>query len=365
MSHTLSPVIVLGAGCVGLTTAIKLREKGFPVLVLAHHLPGDPLDPTYASPIAGAHHLSFADDNDWRQRHFDGTTFDYLWQESEDEQHAKEIGLMRLVQTEFYSEGEKHLRFMEQMPNFRIHSERERPAFATHCVSFTSLTIDPTFYLPHLVKRLLSLGGVIQRVPLLPSLAAAVAYHPSPLALVNCTGLGARDLHEVQDKTVHPVRGQVILLDAPWVKSGWTRQVGSLAGGEGGERTYIIPRASGDVIIGGTREKDDWLTTPRKETSANIQQRALEICPSLALSQNESSPFSLSSIIKTEVVGFRPTRDGGIRLEKGEHISRVPIVHNYGHGGYGWQSCYGCADEAVKLVGECVRDDVEHTKSKL
>jgi len=65
-------------------------------------------------------------------------------------------------------------------------------------------------------------------------------------------------LSDVQDGTVHPVRGQVVVLDAPWIKTGWTRQVGSLAGGEGGERTYVIPRASGEVIVGGTREVDDW-----------------------------------------------------------------------------------------------------------
>lgn len=119
MSHVLSPVIVLGAGCVGLTTAIRLREKGFPVLLLAHLLPGDPLDPTYASQNAGAHHLSFADASDWRQRSFDGTTFDVFWKESEDAAKGAAIGLLRLVQTEFYSGGEKHIRFLEQLPNVR------------------------------------------------------------------------------------------------------------------------------------------------------------------------------------------------------------------------------------------------------
>lgn len=118
--------------------------------------------------------------------------------------------------------------------------------------------MDPTLYLPHLLTTFLSLGGLVRRVPLLPSLASALAYAPGALALVNCTGLGSRDLEEVRDTTVHPVRGQVLLVKAPWVRSGWTRQVGSLAGGEGGERTYVIPRASGEVIIGGTREVDDW-----------------------------------------------------------------------------------------------------------
>ncbi|KAL8292286.1 hypothetical protein RQP46_001752 [Phenoliferia psychrophenolica] len=216
MSHALHPVVVLGAGCIGLTSAIRLRERGFPVVVLGAHLPGDALDATYASPIAGAHHLSFADDDDWRQRSLDGSTFDVLWRESEDADAAAKIGLLRLVQTEFYSKGEKHIRFLEQLPNFRVHSREERPSFADHCVSFTSLTIDPTFYLPHLVSRFLALGGIIQRVPVLASLEAALHHVPNATALVNCTGLGSRDLKEVLDKTVHPVRGQVLLLDAPW-----------------------------------------------------------------------------------------------------------------------------------------------------
>lgn len=67
-------------------------------------------------------------------------------------------------------------------------------------------------------------------------------------------------LGDVEDKTVYPVRGQVVVLDAPWIKEGRTLQVGQLsdASGEGGERTYIIPRRSGQVIIGGTRENGDW-----------------------------------------------------------------------------------------------------------
>jgi glycine/D-amino acid oxidase-like deaminating enzyme len=112
--------------------------------------------------------------------------------------------------------------------------------------------------MPYLLSIITSLGGVIQRVPRLEKLAEAAKYARRPQAIVNCTGLGARSLTDVADLTVEPVRGQVVCLKAPWVKSGWTRQVGSLSGGEGGQRTYVIPRASGEVIIGGTRELNDW-----------------------------------------------------------------------------------------------------------
>lgn len=69
------PIVVLGAGVIGLTTAIRILEspisEGREVHVVAGHLPSDDLDPNYASGIAGAHHLSFADDNDMRQRRWD------------------------------------------------------------------------------------------------------------------------------------------------------------------------------------------------------------------------------------------------------------------------------------------------------
>lgn len=72
-----SPIVVLGAGIIGLTTAVRLlesplcKERGHPVHIIADHLPNDPLDAKYASTIAGAHHLSFADDDDARQTAWD------------------------------------------------------------------------------------------------------------------------------------------------------------------------------------------------------------------------------------------------------------------------------------------------------
>ncbi|GAA5957366.1 hypothetical protein JCM3765_000437 [Sporobolomyces pararoseus] len=347
-----SPVIVIGAGCIGLTTAIEILKTGLPVLLLAHHFPSD-LDAEYSSTAAGAHHLSFADDTDWRQRYFDLRTFERFWKESEDTEAGERIGVMRLTQTEYYR-GDTHLRILEQLPNFRINGQDTLPDGIEHSVSFESVTIEPARYLPYLLKNFSRLGGVSCRVAPLGSLADAKKYAKRPLCVVNCTGLGASKLSDVQDLTVHPVRGQVVVLDCPWVKTGWTRQIGSLAGGEGGERTYVIPRASGEVVVGGTREVDDWEKSPRAHTTVDILRRALEICPSLARPPHSTSPISLEPIIKSIVVGFRPTRDQGIRLEaetlapiRGE--DQLEVVHNYGHGGYGWQSSWACAEEAARI----------------
>jgi D-amino-acid oxidase len=61
-------------------------------------------------------------------------------------------------------------------------------------------------------------------------------------AIVACPGLGARALGGVEDKDVFPVRGQVVLLRAPWIKFGRTASHQAQ-----GLWTYIVPRRSGDV----------------------------------------------------------------------------------------------------------------------
>jgi glycine/D-amino acid oxidase-like deaminating enzyme len=59
--------------------------------------------------------------------------------------------------------------------------------------------------------------------------------------VIVCAGLGARMLGGVEDKTMYPIRGQTVLLKAPWVRYGRTMVE------KDNSRTYTIPRKSGDV----------------------------------------------------------------------------------------------------------------------
>ncbi len=182
----------------------------------------------------------------------------------------------------------------------------------------------------------------------------------TPLAVIVCTGIGSLSVGGVKDGTVFPTRGQVVLVNAPWIKQGYTRQIGSLNGAEGGERTYVIPRVNGQVILGGTREINDWTGTPREETTESILNRAVEICPDLLNGQSmEEGMKALKACIVGEVVGFRPSRTDGVCLDgkmvKSEVDGQVVAeIHNYGHGGAGWQSCWGCAEDVVNLLGEMI-----------
>lgn len=59
--------------------------------------------------------------------------------------------------------------------------------------------------------------------------------------MVNCTGLSARSLGGVLDKTVHPVRGQIVVVrNDPGTMA-------SISGSDDGddEVSYIMPRAAG------------------------------------------------------------------------------------------------------------------------
>ena len=60
-------------------------------------------------------------------------------------------------------------------------------------------------------------------------------------------------------------------------------------------------------------------------------------------------------------VGLRPCRKDGVRIEKEEVDGNTDMVHNYGHGGFGYQTSYGCAEE----VGRLVEAELEGKKARL
>lgn len=126
---------------------------------------------------------------------------------------------------------------------------------AVRGVAFTTLDVDTPVYLNYLVNRLQETGVSIIRgsVQHISQLVEGGLYPftregtgpRAPDAVVVCTGLGARTLGGVEDMDVYPIRGQTVLLRAPWVRFGR----GMSSGKGAGFWTYIIPRTSGDVSL--------------------------------------------------------------------------------------------------------------------
>ena len=73
-------------------------------------------------------------------------------------------------------------------------------------------------YLDYLLAQLLAADGVVRLGPPLPSLAVAAERTTAPV-LVNCAGIGARDL--VPDPDLAPVSGQVVVVANPGPTEFW------------------------------------------------------------------------------------------------------------------------------------------------
>jgi len=209
----------------------------------------------------------------------------------------------------------------------------------------------------HLFSVFESKGGIAIRAPV-SSLAGLVQLVPEkPTAIVACPGLGAATIEGIADPDVYPIRGQTVLVRAPWIRFGRTHSEKVVDG----EWTYIIPRRGGDVIIGGTKTSNDFRPDPLEDITEDILIRCLKLCPELVTGSPEfASKTSAPSVedlryfVIEEGCGLRPARRGGIRLELDwldvSPEGKIPVIHHYGHGGYGYQSSWGSAEMAVELL---------------
>lgn len=118
--------------------------------------------------------------------------------------------------------------------------------------------------------------------------------------------------------------------------------------------------AGGGCILGGCYQKGNWESQPDPNLATRIMKRAVETCPKLVEREgNEGLRIKGKGIEGLDVirhaVGLRPVREGGPRVER-EVIGAQKVVHAYGHGGGGYQSSWGTAEEVVRLVGESVQE---------
>ena len=106
-------------------------------------------------------------------------------------------------------------------------------------------------------------------------------------------------------------------------------------------------------MLGGCYQIGNWDSQIDPNLATRIMKRAVDLCPALTGGKG----IEHLSIIR-QGVGLRPVRNGGARLEK-EKVGKVWIVHNYGHGGFGYQASYGCSQVAARLVEEALKQKVE------
>jgi D-amino-acid oxidase len=155
----------------------------------------------------------------------------------------------------------------------------------------------------------------------------------------------ASRLGGVEDKSVVPARGQIVVVRND---AGKMMDISGTDDGDG-EACYIMTRAAGGgTILGGSYQKGNWESQVDPNLAVRIMKRAVKLCPALTGGKG----IEHLDIVR-HGVGLRPLREGGTRIEK-ELIDGVWVVHNYGAGGAGYQSSYGCAQAAVSLIDEAL-----------
>ncbi|KAJ7179752.1 D-amino-acid oxidase [Mycena filopes] len=366
MSEQQKRITVIGAGVTGLTTAISLQLKGYQVTILAEiwTTDSDRPSPHYTSHWAGGHHCTAADSEDVRQQKMDTETFKVFWEMSEPG-HPAEKCFIRTPQYEHYFEELGHPRGLETMPDFKLMEKSALIPGAVFGISFTAISFDPPMYLKYLHQRFLAAGGKIvrgsvQHIKQVVEGGAGIFEGKPPVppaAVIVCVGLGARSLGGVEDKTVTSVRGQTVVLHAPWVGFGSTRRKI-----ENEMISYVIPRHNGNVVLGGTLNEDDWYPLPREETKIAIMEKALALWPEIAPpeARKDRTPTieDLFPILVEEGLGLRPHRKEGIRIDS-EWVDangvKGLVVFHYGHGAYGFESSWGSASMAVELMEEVLK----------
>ncbi|PVI06732.1 nucleotide-binding domain-containing protein [Periconia macrospinosa] len=349
---------VLGAGVIGLSTALTLRSAypNSPITIVAKHFPGD-RSIEYTSPWAGANWATFAHDNGPLE-HYDRLTFNKFKKMIDEEGIGEEVGIGRMGMWGIFdepiekagilSDGTGKLWFRELVGGLRELQEKELPEGAVFGLEFASTwRINTQVYLNWLQAQVLQKGiKTIRRH--YSSLASLYADFPSTTLLINCSALGSLHLTDVRDTNLYPTRGQTVLVAEPKVPI--ERMYFRSPARIDPTVSYVFPRPNGGgVILGGSRQDGNWSAEVDMELSKQIMEKCCALCPELGRPE-DLQVISHNVGLRRECLALLPSRVGGIRIELERLSNGVPVVHNYGHAGAGYQSSWGTAERAVELV---------------
>jgi len=236
--------------------------------------------------------------------------------------------------------------FKEMVPNYRFLDKSELPQDVKWGVQFDSFCIDPTIYLTYLKIECIAQGIHFRRSNLSHISEAFHLHHGTSKkasVVINCTGVMASKLGGVEDDKVVPVKGQLVL-----VRNEFHGMIS--IGGENylpvGEHCYIMGRPFGGGTVLGGSSHESWDPRIDMDLSKRIMQQAIRLCPHLV---KPGEGIRGLDVIHHSV-GLRPTRAGGPRIEWEKLPGNLIVIHNYGAGGFGFQSSWGMAYAALRQL---------------
>ncbi|OMH85572.1 D-amino-acid oxidase [Zancudomyces culisetae] len=397
-SRATKKVVVLGAGIIGMTTALLIqqqRPREYSVLVVAEHsinpymksaktpsgktveYPETKMDFSaleMTSPIAGAHWRSLASNSDTFLQQTEALTYKHFMNLAIKHPNSGVRiveGVDLYLNKKLVDDNNWHFSLVK---DFKVVSDL--PEGVEYATNYKTLVVNPIIYIDFCKRWFLMEGGKFVtgvRVKDLRELEAIAVNEfmskgdksPTPVAqhfssneltIINCAGLGGESINKslvnTNSKLMYPVKGQVVLVYAPSMQHKTITKLG------GKYMSYVIPRGSGTVILGGTHQPHEYTPDSDPMTTDRILEECLKLAPELVEGSPEDDFKSRLEILKSNVldvkVGFRPGRVGGVNLSVDSMYGRsgntIRIIHNYGHNGYGFQSSYGYAVHALNLL---------------
>jgi D-amino-acid oxidase len=309
-------VTVVGAGVVGLTTALVLAEHGHTVDVLAEELPAQTTSAT-AGAIWGPYRAGPAAAVDrWSVESLArfARLADYV-----------DSGVRIAQGMEVARRYIDPPRWRHCLDHWRAFDAAEVPFGSVVGWRYSVPLINMPVYLEYLVRELAAVG-----VAVVQTKVQSLDEPGHGQVIVNCAGWGAGNL--ARDPTLVPVRGQQVIVANPGLTDFFMEDVGSSP-----DLVGIFPHDS-RVVLGGTAIYGSSNRTVDLETARQIIARCSQVFPALA-----------SAPVVGHVVGIRPVREA-VRLEPQSLPSGRWCVHNYGHGGAGVTLAWGCAQDAAALL---------------
>ena len=344
-----SPIIIVGAGVIGLSTAHTLltTHPSTPILIIAAELPTDPASSytaDYASPWAGAHYRPIAGTTP--QLAFEKTlALTTATQMRPLASSHPESGVAPTPALEYVDApgpAERNLRtgdvYAFPGDNFRVLGPAELPTGAKWGCAYDTYCVNSPVYLRWLLARCQGMGARVVRQRLAGGAREAFAFAErlgvrGVRTVVDCSGRG------FHDPKANVIRGQTVLVRQQYGAT-VTRQC------RDGAWSFLIPRpGGGGTIVGGTKEVGDWEAGVREETREALLRRAVEYFPDFVGRVEEFE-------VVRDNVGRRPWREGGLRIESEDLGDGKRLVHGYGAGGRGYELSWGAAERTVQLVTE-------------
>lgn len=322
MSAKSPRAVVVGAGVIGLTSAVRLLEAGFDVRVLARDFP-----PHTTSDVAAAVWYPYLAAPRDRVVFWSRATREHL-----ETLVGADAGVSMVRLLELFRRRVDPPWWREALRGFAwVDSATLRHPFVAG-YDLRVPVVDTPVHMRWLVAEVSRLGGRTEKT----EVRDLAALTDQADVVVHCSGADAGTL--TRDPSVVPIRGQIVrVAPVPGVHTALVDEEDPAG------PTYVIPRPA-DIVLGGTAEVGARDPTPDPATAASLLARAERLEPRLRGAQ-----------VLGHAVGLRPGRPT-VRLERDEDPGRGRILHNYGHGGSGFTLCWGCAADVVDLAKRVMAD---------